>query len=175
MIREARAKDLPKMRDIEAAAGEAFRTLDMGAIADDVPPSVKALAIYQEDARAWVATDSDDDAVAYILVDVVEEFAHIEQVTVHPLHARQGLGRELIDRAAHWAVARGLKGITLTTFERVPWNAPYYVRLGFQLVPEHECSDGLHQIVQAERTHGLDAWPRVVMEKALPEGRQGNL
>ena len=56
------------MRDIEAAAGEPFRTLGMGAIADDVPPSMEALAIYQQDARAWVATDSDNDAVAYVLV-----------------------------------------------------------------------------------------------------------
>jgi len=167
MIREARAEDLPKMRDIEVAAGEAFRTLSMGAIADDAPPSLEALTVYQQDARAWVATDSGDEAVAYILIEVVEPFAHIEQVTVHPLHARQGLGRKLIDKAALWAAARGLKGMTLTTFERVPWNAPYYARLGFHAVPEHLWPDALHQIVQSERAHGLDAWPRVVMKKNL--------
>ena len=165
MIREARAEDLPRMRDIEVAAGEAFRTLNMGAVADDAPPSLEALAVYQQDARAWVAADYGDQAVAYILVDVVDAFAHIEQVTVHPLHARQGLGRRLIDKAGRWAAARGLKGMTLTTFERVPWNAPYYARLGFQPVPEHQWPDGLCQIVQSERAHGLDAWPRVVMKK----------
>lgn len=169
MIREAKAKDLPKMRDIEVAAGEAFRTLGMGAIADDAPPSLESLAVYQQDARAWVATDSGDEAVAYILVDVVEPFAYIEQVTVHPLYARQALGRRLIDEAALWAAVRGLKGMTLTTFERVPWNAPYYARLGFQPVPEYQWSDGLRQIVQSERAHGLDAWPRVIMKKDFPK------
>lgn len=110
MIREAKAADLPKMRDIEIAAGEAFRTLGMGAIADDAPPSLEALANYQQDARAWVATGSGDEAVAYVLVDVLEQFAHIEQVSVPPLHARQGQGRKLIDEAARWAAARGLEG-----------------------------------------------------------------
>jgi GNAT superfamily N-acetyltransferase len=169
MIREARAKDLPKMRDIEVAAGEAFRTIGMGAIADEAPPSLEALAVYQQNARAWVATDSGDEAVAYILVDVVGPFAHIEQVTVHPLYARQALGRRLIEEAALWAAARGLKGMTLTTFERVPWNAPYYARLGFQPVPEYQWSDGLRQIVQSERSHGLDAWPRVIMKMDIPK------
>lgn len=168
MIREAKAKDLPKLRDIEIAAGEAFRTLGMGAIADDAPPSLEALAVYQQDARAWVATGSGDEAVAYILVEVVEPFAHIEQVTVHPFYARQALGRKLIDEAARWAGARGLEGMTLTTFEEVPWNAPYYARLGFQPVPEYEWSDGLRQIVQSEGVHGLDAWPRVVMKRGFP-------
>ena len=170
MLREARAEDLPKMRDIEVAAGEAFRTLGMEAVADDAPSSLETLATYQQDDRAWVATNSGDEAVAYILVDVVEQFAHIEQVTVHPLFARQGLGRKLIDEAAHWAATRGLEGMTLTTFEEVPWNAPYYARLGFQPVPEHEWSGGIHRIVQSERAHGLDAWPRIVMKKDFPRG-----
>lgn len=168
MIREAKAKDLPKMRDIEVAAGEAFRTIDMGVIADDAPPSLEALAIYQQDARAWVATDSRDEAVAYILVDIVEPFAHIEQVTVHPLYARRAIGRKLIDEVALWAATRGLKGLTLTTFEKVPWNAPYYARLGFDPVPEYQWSYGLQQVVQSERAHNLHAWPRVVMKKDLP-------
>lgn len=162
------------MRDIEVAAGEAFRILGMGAIADDAPPSVEALAIYQQDARAWVAADSGDQAVAYILVEVVEQLAHIEQVSVHPRYARQGLGRKLIDHAALWAAARGLRGMTLTTFESVPWNAPYYARLGFRPVPEHQWSGGLKQIVQNERAHGLGSWPRVVMTKDLPGGQVGD-
>lgn len=171
MIREARAEDLPTMRDIEVAAGEAFRNLGMGTVADDPPPSLETLANYQQDGKAWVAADSGDVAVAYIVVDVVERFAHIEQVTVHPFHARQGLGRKLIDEVGLWAATLGLDGMTLTTFEAVPWNAPYYARLGFQPVPEREWSGGLHRIVQSERAHGLDAWPRIVMKKRLAGGR----
>ena len=124
MIRDARAEDLSKMRGIEAAAGELFRHVGMAAVADDPPPALDALAVYQQDGRAWVATDAADDPIAYLLLDVVGRFAHIEQVTVHPRYARRGVGRLLIEEAARWAGARGLSGLTLTTFEEVPWNAP---------------------------------------------------
>ena len=167
MIRDARAEDLPKLRGIEAAAGEAFRLIGMAAIADDPPPALDALAVYQQEGRAWVATDSADDPIAYILLDVVDRFAHIEQVTVHPQYARRGIGGALIEEAAGWAAAHGLDGLTLTTFEEVPWNAPYYRRLGFQEVPDSQWSDGIRRIVQSERDHGLGAWPRVVMKRAV--------
>ena len=158
------------MRGIEAAAGEAFRLIGMPAIADDPPPALDALAVYQHDGRAWVATDSADHPIAYLLLDVVDRFAHIEQVTVHPRYARRGIGRMLIAEAARWATEHGLDEMTLTTFEDVPWNAPYYRRLGFREVPEAQWSDGIRQIVQSERDHGLAAWPRVVMKRAFTAG-----
>ena len=167
MIRDARPEDLSKMRGIEAAAGEVFRLVGMAAVADDPPPALDALAVYQQDGRAWVATDSADEPIAYILLGVVDRFAHIEQVTVHPRYALRGIGRTLIEEAARWAGARGLHGLTLTTFEEVPWNAPYYRSLGFQQVPESQWSEGIRQIVQSERDHVLAAWPRVVMQKAV--------
>ena len=168
MIREARASDLPAMRDIEVAAGEAFRLLGMDAVADDPPPELQTLAAYQQEGRAWVASDAGDEPVAYLLVDVVNSFAHIAQVSVHPLESRKALGRQLIDTAASWARARGLKGMTLTTFANVPWNAPYYARLGFRTVPESEWPDGMGQMVLEEAAHGLDDWPRVVMKLEFP-------
>ncbi|MDZ4092587.1 MAG: GNAT family N-acetyltransferase [Arthrobacter sp.] len=171
MIRDAQAEDLSKLRGIEAAAGEAFRRVGMAAIADDPPPALDALAVYQQDGRAWVAADSADDPIAYILLDVVDRFAHIEQVTVHPRHARRGIGRLLIDEAARWAGARGLHGLTLTTFKDVPWNAPYYRRLGFREVPEPQWPEGVRRIVQSERDHGLAAWPRVVMKRTITDIR----
>ncbi len=139
----------------------------MAAIANDSPPDLDDLAVYQREGRAWVATDSGNEPVAYILVDDVDRHAQIEQVTVHPMHARQGLGRLLIEEVASWAVTQGLEGMTLTTFEDVPWNAPYYTRLGFVRAPEYQWSQGIRQIVQKEGAHGLDAWPRVVMKKLL--------
>ncbi|BCW70523.1 hypothetical protein NicSoilB8_15670 [Arthrobacter sp. NicSoilB8] len=71
---------------------------------------------------------------------------------------------------AGWAVGRLLPGMTLTTFEEVPWNAPCYARLGFVRIPECQWSPGIRRIVQAENEHGLDAWSRVVMKKPLPWG-----
>ena len=167
MIRAARPADLPRIRDIEAAAGELFREIGMDAIADDPPPAEGDLAPYLGGGRAWVATDAADNPIAYVLVDVIDDWAHIEQVTVHPLHSRKGHGSSLIDHAERWAAAHNLDGMTLTTFQDVPWNAPYYERLGFVHVPEQAWSDGLRQIVRQENHHGLNAWPRVVMKRKI--------
>ncbi|WP_166609839.1 GNAT family N-acetyltransferase [Kineococcus indalonis] len=170
MIRAAERRDLPRLRDIERAAGAAFRDVDMVAIADDDPPTVAALQQYQAGGRARVATDDsagDDVAVAYLLLDVVDEAAHVEQVSVDPSHAHRGLGRQLIETAAGWAAEHGFDVVTLTTFAEVPWNAPHYARIGFTVVPEAELGPGLSAVRRHERESGLDAWPRVSMRRAV--------
>ncbi|MGH3819864.1 MAG: GNAT family N-acetyltransferase [Pseudonocardiaceae bacterium] len=75
----------------------------MAAVADDETLSLIDLATSQEDGRAWVITDDADRPVAYLLIDVVDGNAHVEQVSVHPDHARQSLGAALLDTAAAWA------------------------------------------------------------------------
>lgn len=170
VIRAARPDDISVIRDIEVAGGELFRGLGMDAVAADTPPTESELAPYVRDGRAWVATEPHDIPIAYILVEIVDGLAHIEQVTVHPLHSRMGLGRALIEQVERWSIGCGLNGMTLTTFRDVPWNAPYYERLGFMRVPEPAWSEGLRQIRRQEGAHGLNAWPRVVMKK--PSKRQ---
>ncbi len=166
-IRLLRLDELATMQDIERAAGEPFRPLGMASIAEDEPPSVEDLASFARDARAWVATDAGDHPVAYLLADVVDGCAHVEQVSVHPAHAGRGLGRALLDHVEVWARGRGLSGLTLTTFANVPWNAPYYSRLGFTVLGEHDLTDGLRRIRADEARRGLDRWPRVMMRRAL--------
>lgn len=165
MIRFAQADDLPALREVERAAGAPFRNLGMDAVADDEPPSIEDLAAYQRACRAWVVADEQDHPVAYLLVDIVDGYAHIEQVSVHPSHARQGLGRQLIDTAADWAERHELAGMTLTTYVEVPWNAPYYQRLGFRPLADHEMTPGLRALREHEAAKGLDAWPRITMRR----------
>ncbi|WIV61344.1 GNAT family N-acetyltransferase [Amycolatopsis nalaikhensis] len=167
MIRLARPDDLPALIDIEREAGGLFRALDMTAIADDDPGSAAELTPYQADGRAWVSVDDEDRPVAYLIAEVVDGHAHVEQVSVRPSHARRGLGSALIEALAEWAVSRGLPALTLTTFAAVPWNAPYYERLRFRVLDDAEIGDGLRAIRRAEAARGLDAWPRVAMIRPL--------
>jgi GNAT superfamily N-acetyltransferase len=166
-IRAARADDLPVLVEIERAASETFRTLGMHLVADDDPGTVDELAPYAADGRAFVSAAPDDQPIAYLLLDVVDGAAHIEQVSVHPLHARRGLGRELIEHAASWAVARRLHALTLTTYVCVPWNGPYYERLGFSYLGPDVETPGLRALRERERASGLDAWPRACMSRSL--------
>jgi len=105
--------------------------------------------------------------VAYLVAEVVDGHAHVEQVSVRPSHARRGLGSALIETLAAWARERGLAALTLTTFSAVPWNAPYYERLRFRVLEEAEIGAGLREIRRAEAARGLDAWPRVAMIQPL--------
>jgi GNAT superfamily N-acetyltransferase len=167
-IRPARAGDLPVLREIERAAGVSFRALGMDAVADDEPPTVAELAVYQRDGRAWVHTgDGDDRPVAYLLATPVDGHAHVEQVSVHPDHARRGLGRRLLGEAERWALDRSMTTLSLTTFADVAWNGPYYARLGFTVVPEDELTEGLRAIRAHEAARELDRWPRVTMVRRI--------
>lgn len=163
MIRDVRTTDFEEMIAIERAAGEAFRSIGMARIADDPPPTVEQMARFLESGTGWVDTDPDDRAVAYLLLEKLDERAHIEQVTVHPRYARRRIGAALIERAKQWADDRGLVGLSLTTFAEVPWNAPHYASLGFVVLPQEEWTAGLRSRAAAETAQGLDAWPRVVM------------
>jgi GNAT superfamily N-acetyltransferase len=135
VIRPARADDLARLGEVERAAGSSFRDIGMGWVADDEPLTVSDPTGYQQDGRAWVAVDEQDRPAAYLLIDRVDNGAHVEQVSVHPDHARQGVGLALIDTAGMWAVRHNLAALTLTTFREVPWNAPYYARVGFRGFP----------------------------------------
>ncbi|OUM43545.1 GNAT family N-acetyltransferase [Arthrobacter sedimenti] len=167
MIRRARVDDIGGLPDIERAAGVAFRDIGMAAIADDAPLPEERLLGYQEAGRAWVASDELDRPVAYLLLDIVGGSALIEQVSVHSKYAHQGLGRALIDTAEAWARHNGLPTLTLTTFVDVPWNAPYYARIGFNVIPDTELSAGLRRLREHETAIGLDAWPRVAMQRPV--------
>lgn len=166
-IRAAAEADLPVMQEIERAAGAVFAEIGMQEIADDEPLSLAELAGYQRGGRAWVAEDGAGRPVAYLIVDVVDGDVHIEQVSVHPVAARQGIGRRLIDHVAAYATARGASALTLTTFAEVPWNAPYYARCGFRVVSDSDLSPGLTDIRSREVAHGLYRWPRVTMRRPL--------
>jgi GNAT superfamily N-acetyltransferase len=167
VIRQARSEDISSLRDIESAAGRLFAQIGMQEVADDEPLSEDSLRGFQSEGRAWVAVDDSDRPVGYLVADVLDGNAHIEQVSVRPENMRKGLGRALIEHLATWATERGMPALTLTTFADVPWNGPYYERLGFERLSEEEIAPGLQGRRDWERASGLDGWPRVCMRRSL--------
>ncbi|MRH92672.1 GNAT family N-acetyltransferase [Nocardia sp. SYP-A9097] len=166
-IRAATTDDLPTMQCIEDATGEPFRTIGMIEIADDEAPSLELLDEHRRAGRAWVAVDDSDTPIAYLISEEVDGTEHIEQVSVHPNAGRQGIGRRLIETAAEHARGQGLSALTLTTFTEVPWNAPYYARIGFHVIDDEELTPGLRKIRAHEAELGLDRWPRTAMRREL--------
>ena len=134
VIRPPGADELGRLVAIEAATGQAFAGHGMPEIAADDPGSPAELEPYRAARLAWVAADG-DGPVAYLLAAEVDGRLHVEQVSVDPACAGRGIGAALIDHVAGVARADGRPALTLTTFRDIPWNAPYYARLGFAELP----------------------------------------
>jgi GNAT superfamily N-acetyltransferase len=166
-IRPPRREELCALVAIEREAGALFETIGMPEIAYDDPGTVPELEPFRAAGRAWVAVDADDRPVAYLISAVVDGCAHVEQVSVAPAHARRRLGAALIDHLAGVAAVEGRPALTLTTFRDVPWNAPYYERLGFRVIAPADQGPELAALVaeEAERIPG-DA-VRVAMRRAV--------
>nr|WP_187702042.1 GNAT family N-acetyltransferase [Dietzia sp. CQ4] len=155
------------VQGIERSAGAPFAEIGMSVVAEDVPPSIDSLREFVQNGRAWVSTDGSDRPVAYLLADVIDTNAHLDQVSVHSDFMHRGIGTVLLNHMIRWARECSLPAVTLTTYTDVPWNGPYYERHGFRYLTENEETPGLKAIRAAEIAHGLDQWPRACMRREL--------
>jgi GNAT superfamily N-acetyltransferase len=163
-ITAARRKDLAVLPAIELAAarllvGHAPESALNETTSDEV------LNTAQRHGHLWVAR-ADDVPVGFALVEVIEPtVVHLEEIDVHPQHGRRGVGIQLVTAICAWANAAGYHSITLTTFRDVPWNMPFYARLGFEAIPSETLSPALRRVVQEETRRGLDPARRVTMRR----------
>lgn len=168
MIRVPRRDELERLRAIEVAAGALFAGIGMDDIAAHEPASTDELDRYRIDGRAFCC-EVDGVVAGYALVDVVDGAGHLEQLSVDPAFGRRGLGRALVEHVCAWARRSGFDSVTLTTFRDVPWNAPYYARLGFVVLEADGLGPELRRLVAEEAAHGLDPAARVCMHRPLSE------
>lgn len=170
-IRPAQPGDIESIQAVEIAAGQPFREVGLPTIADDDPPSADVLRDAID--NNFVRVIDGDPAVSSSLLAAwawfceIDGYVHIEQVSTHPDFRGRRLGTSLINLVTLIAAQRGLAGVTLTTFENVPWNAPLYKGLGFQPLPDAPLPH-LRSILHEEAERGLDVAPRIAMVKPVP-------
>jgi GNAT superfamily N-acetyltransferase len=158
----ARPGDLSRIAPIELAAARLLMAYAPEAVLEEVT-SDEHLRAAQRDGRLWVAL-SDDMPVGFAHAELLEpNAAHLEEIDVHPEHGRQGLGTRLVREVCRWAETRGLGAVTLTTFRDVPWNMPFYARLGFEEITMAALTPALRGVLEDEARRGLDRTRRVVM------------
>jgi GNAT superfamily N-acetyltransferase len=160
-IRPATLEDFEAMREIDRAAGVRFADIGMEDVAAKDAPSATLRACINAK-RAWVA-EADGRRVGYAIARVLDGVGHLQEVSVLPEYGRRGIGRALIQRVIDWARGEGYPALTLLTFRDVPWNGPYYEKLGFRPVPDAQLTPEL----RVERIHegewGLDLSARQAM------------
>jgi len=165
-ITSAREQDLARLAAIELAAAKLLTGHAPASVLRETT-SRDVLRKALRDGHLWVVL-ADDVAVGFAHVEIIEvNAAHLEEIDMHPEHGRHGLGTKLVAHICEWAAAAGYDSLTLTTFRDVPWNMPFYARMGFQVVPDSELSPALRAVVDDERRRGLDPSSRVVMRRTF--------
>ena len=156
-IRPARPEDFQLLPKVESSADELLKMPGL--------PEVGSAADYQAALQTLVA-EADGRIFGLARIEEVDGEAHLEQLSVLPEAAGQGLGRFLLETAKAWAGRAGYREMTLCTFRDVPFNAPFYASAGFVVL--EQLSAGLAALRKHETELGLDTLgARVVMAATL--------
>jgi len=158
-FRAARPDEIETIRALEHASAQRFVGL-MDALAEDEPSPAAVLVARLLDDGLVVAVEG-ESVVGFVMFRRVERRLYVEQLDVLPAFAGRAIGAALLDEVAVRARAEGLDGLSLSTFREVPWNAPYYRRLGFTDV--EALTPGMLSIREEHLGRGLDEDARVFM------------
>ncbi len=162
-ITKARPEDVASLNAIELAAAKLLEGHAPASVLNETTREESFLQA-QANGRLWVAL-ADDVPVGFALVELLGNGQpHLEEVGVDPRHGQRGLGAALVKAICGWAEQSGCRELTLTTFRAVPWNMPFYARLGFEEVAPEAWGPELTAIVEDETARGLDPRQRVVMK-----------
>lgn len=161
-IRAAQAEQIPALPAIELAAAQLLRGYAPESALTETT-DVRTFADAARDGRLWVAS-AGNTPVGFALVKMLaRDLPHLEEIDVDPAHGRRGLGTALVKAVRECATDSGYVWLTLTTFRAVPWNLPFYARMGFVEIPRETLRPELAAVVSEEAHRGLDPHTRAVM------------
>ncbi|PVM80891.1 GNAT family N-acetyltransferase [Caulobacter radicis] len=158
LLRPARVVEVEAIRALERASAQRFLGL-MDAIAADEPTPAPLLVRRIVEGRLLVA-EIGEAIIGFVMVRPLEDGLYVEQLDVLPAVAGRRIGATLLDAVGARA---GAGGLMLSTFRDVPWNAPYYARLGF--VEVSQLTPGMAAIRAEHLARGLDEDARVFMRR----------
>ncbi len=170
-IKLAGSEHLSAIPAIELAASAMFPEADL-------PVEVRYLVIENEllqeaqsDARLWVALTDERTPVGFAMAGIIDGGAHLDEMDVMPDFGRQGVGTRLVRTIIDWARLGDYPVLTLITFRHLPWNAPFYERMGFEAMATSELGEELSKLLQEDGDAGIDVHKRVCMKLDLTRER----
>lgn len=145
----------------------------MAPISEHEPDETSIFIRAAEEERLLVAelVDQDglsNDVVGFLLLGRKDGGPHILELNVVPAAAGLRIGAQLIEAVRQRLEDKGENTpMTLTTFRDVPWNAPYYHRLGFEILAQEDLGPELSRCLAEEAIHLPPALfgPRVAMRR----------
>lgn len=162
-LRLARIEDAKEMPAIEAAAGRLFQTVEgLAGLAGEHTVSHERLTRYIRKGHCLVS-HVEGNMVGFLVTEPFGRELHVWEFNVHPDHQRRGIGSGLLRACMVDARNSGFAALTLTTFRDVPWDAPFYAKLGFEEVTALDAHPRLAGELALEADHGLPADRRCAM------------
>lgn len=167
IIRLAVPEDAQLLPAIETSAAQAFRLIDeLSWLAESPPMSIERHSQLIALSTCWVALDAENRPQGFLSAERHGNDLHIYELSVMQSMQGQGTGRRLVEAAKDYARSSRLGFVTLTTFKSVPWNAPFYSRIGFLTKATADLDERLAGILSEEYKHGFApdsrcamAWP----------------
>ncbi len=165
-VRPCKAAELTRLPMIETAADAVFPA---GRVPIGEVTLLAELRAALENESLYVAAVR-EEVVAFAAGLPYGTSLHLRTLAVHPAHGRQGMGTALVRSLVEQAEQRGFADVTLTTFADLPFNAPFYERVGFRALRADELDARLAALLQAESAAGMVR--RVAMRRSVrsPEG-----
>ncbi|AKF07379.1 GNAT family N-acetyltransferase [Sandaracinus amylolyticus] len=168
-IRCATDDDLARIQEIVREADARFASSPHPELADGstIPPDVASRATSEQ--RLLVA-ELGGVVAGLVYLGRIEGELCIGQVSVALDAGRVGVGSALVRAVIDAARRRGEPSIVLNTQRDVPWNAPFFARHGFEVIPRDAWGPGLVRVSDAQSADGLDWATRVHMRLVLAPG-----
>ncbi|MFP8873893.1 MAG: GNAT family N-acetyltransferase [Myxococcota bacterium] len=164
----ARADGVAELLGIDVAAGAIFPEEDLPAHMRDRGLPLSFFETAAREGRLFVARqEALEWPVGFAVSMHVDGTSHLYELAVLPDHGRKGLGRALVEAVVEQSRERGDTSVTLTTFRHLAWNAPFYMKLGFEMLDAEILGPELAHCLEAEVCRGLDPAKRVAMRLAL--------
>lgn len=168
-IRPARYREIRKIRVIEETAQRMFLDSDHPEAADLDPIPLARLCWQVRAGWLLVAADAHDQPVGFAACSLIDGDVFVEEVDVLPAFAGHRIGARLLDAVAATSASRSFERVVLTTFRDVPWNAPYYRRLGFHILQPEGWGPELVDWIEEENESGLDRASRVCLVRDVAD------
>jgi GNAT superfamily N-acetyltransferase len=166
-IELAKPEHLVALPAIERAAADIFPAEMISDEAKDYVLSPEEFEKASAKKHLWVAITADNQPVGFALVrvNVSGKSVMLAELDVDPAHQQKGLGTAMVQTVIKWARQKGFQHLLLTTFSNVPWNAPFYGKIGFRRLSRNELTANLVAILDREDELGLKN--RVAMQLDL--------
>ncbi|WP_169753910.1 GNAT family N-acetyltransferase [Photobacterium aquae] len=167
VVRRAEFEDITNINQIEKRAGNAFSSMPMDflcSLPQEIP--LHSYGFYEKKIRSneLFVAEIENKVVGFICISNINEESaiHVSEFAVDYTYQKRRIGFQLINVVIELAKKKH-KSITLTTFSNVPWNAPFYEKLGFVTIDKSQLNERLVLLLAQESEMGLPKEYRCAM------------